>query len=73
MIEKNLIFVDCFDSEFKNNTYKIYQFIDLDSMTVITGTNLNNNINLDNYKGKSIPCELGIKGNKIKVLSIKTK
>lgn len=73
MIEKNLVYMGCFESDFKGNKYTIYQFIDVNSMTLLTGSNLNDNIDLSAYVGKEITCYLAIKGNKIKVDSIKTK
>lgn len=73
MLEVNLCYMGSFDSQFKGNKYIIYQFVDLNSMTIITGTNLNDCIDLTDYVGKEVTCFVKIKGNALKVDSIKTK
>lgn len=64
----NLLYLDSFDSDFNGNTYKIYQFLDKSSLTVISGTNLDVKGDLVPYKAYN--CNVEFRRNKLKVTSI---
>ena len=60
-----LIFLDSFESEFKGNTYKIFRFLDTQSLTILSGTNL-----VGEYKPyKMYNCDVEFRKNKLKVIS----
>lgn len=65
----NLVFLESFNSSFKNKDYIIYQFLDPKSLTIISGTDLD-------LKGKSLQVfdsydvEIGLKSGKLKVLRV---
>lgn len=65
----NLVFLEEFKSSFKDKDYRIFQFLDPKSLTIISGTDLD-------LKGKklevfeSYDVEIGIKSGKLKVLRV---
>lgn len=61
----NLVFLDSFDSEFKGNNYKIFRFLDPQSLTIISGTNLKGTY--EQYK--TYNCIIEFNHNKLKVVS----
>ena len=63
-MEMTLLFLDSFESELKNKKYKIYRFLDPNSLTILTGTDLNNVY----VPYKSYKCMIEFKNNKLKVL-----
>lgn len=63
-MQLTLLFLDSFESEFKGKTYKVYRFIDPNTLIVINGTDLN-----DVYVPyKSYKCLVEFKNNKLKVI-----
>lgn len=61
----NLVFLDSFDTEFKGNNYKIFRFLDPQSLNILSGTNLK-----DTYEQyKTYNCIVEFKNNKLKVVS----
>lgn len=67
-MQLNLAFIDSFESEFNGATYKIYQFIDPKSLTIISGTNLELKGKLEQWKIYS--CTIDLRRNKLKVISV---
>lgn len=61
-----LIFLDSFESEYKENRYFISRFIDPSSLTIITGTNLN--LSFEPYKVYNCVVEWNSKKGKLKVV-----
>lgn len=63
-----LVYLGKFETEFKGNKYVIYQFLHPNSMTILSGTNLEfpKDLILDN----DYTCEIAYKNNKIKVIGI---
>lgn len=62
----NLVLLNIFENEFKDNNYTIYQFVDPQSLTIINGSNLKGNFKI----GEKYDCLLEIKNGKLKVSSI---
>lgn len=62
-----LIFLDCYETEFKDKKYVIYRFIEPHSFVVITGTNLN--LSFVQYKLYNCEVEWNSRKNSLKVLS----
>lgn len=60
----NLFFLDSFDSEFKGKTYTIYRFLDVQSLQIISGTNLKG----DFEQYKLYKCRIEWNHNKLKVV-----
>lgn len=63
-MQLTLLYLDCFESEFKGKTYKVYRFIDPNTLTIITGTDLN----VVYVPYKSYKCLVEFKNNKLKVI-----
>lgn len=61
-----LVYLDCFETEFKNKKYCVYRFLDPNSLNIITGTDLN--LKFEPYT--SYNCVIEFKSNKLKVTSI---
>lgn len=61
-----LVYLDCFESEFKGKKYFIYRFLDPNSLNIITGTDLN--LTFEPYN--TYNCVIEFKSNKLKVTSI---
>lgn len=66
MIERKMIFVDTFESDFKGNHYKILRFFDVETLNLYSATNLN----LELEKGKFYTCTLDYKKGKIVVSDV---
>lgn len=62
----SLVLLGFFESELKDKKYKIYQFIDVNSLTIINGTDLGDSLEI----GKTYKCLVTIKNGKLKVTSI---
>ena len=62
----SLVLLGSFESELKDKKYKIYQFIDVNSLTIINGTDLGDNLEI----GKTYKCNVSIKNGKLKVTSV---
>lgn len=63
-----LVYVDGFDTIFKDNTYYIYQFVDPQTLTII---NYSTMVKLDKLVvGNLYDCILTIKKNKLSIQSI---
>lgn len=62
----NLIFLDTFDSEFKGKTYKIFRFMDPNSLQVLSGTDLKGAYEV--YK--IYKCKVEYTHNKLKVVDV---
>lgn len=67
MLERTLLFVETFDSEFKGRKYVISKFLDTDNLTFINGTNLSVK-GLE--RGKAYKCVIEPKGNKLVVTDV---
>lgn len=64
-MELTLIYLDSFESELKGKTYKIFRFLDPNSLTIINGTDLEQSfIPYTSYK-----CVVEFKNNKLKVIA----
>lgn len=61
-----LIFLDSFESEFKDTKYLISRFVDPTSLTIITGTNLN--LSFEPYHVYECEVEWNSKKGKFKVV-----
>lgn len=61
-----LIFLDSFETEFKDTKYLISRFVDPSSLTIITGTNLN--LSFEPYKVYNCLIEWNPKKGKFKVV-----
>lgn len=62
---REMIFVNSFESNFKDKDYVIYRFVDPETLNIYTGTNLG-----DAYEpGHTYECQLSLKRNKIVVVS----
>lgn len=66
MIKRKMILVDVFESDFKGNHYKISRFVDVETLNLYSGTNLN----LELEKGKIYACTLDYKNGKIVVSNV---
>lgn len=64
-MELTLIFLDSFESELKGKTYNIFRFLDPNSLTIITGTDLNQSF----VPYKEYKCMIEFKNNKLKVVT----
>lgn len=64
-----LVYLDCFETEFKDQKYCVYRFLEPQSLQVLTGTNLN--LSLEQYKHYIAIVEW--KNRKLKVTSITNK
>lgn len=64
-MDLKLMFLDCFDSEFKDKNYKIFRFVDLQSLSIISGTDLEGEF--EPYKVYN--CHVEWKHNKFKVVA----
>ena len=64
-MELNLIFLDSFESELKGKSYKIFRFLDPNSLTIITGTDLKEVY----VPYKTYKCLIEFKNNKLKVVT----
>ena len=62
-----LIYLDCYETEFKDEKYTIYRFIEPHSFVVITGTNLN--LSFTQYQLYNCVVEWNSRKNKLKVIS----
>lgn len=65
-MQLKLLFLDCFETEFKGKKYCVYRFLDTNSLQVISGTDLN--LKFEPYKAYN--CVIEWKNNKLKVTSI---
>lgn len=67
MLEKTLLMVDYFESEFKGKYYKISKFFDIDSGQFYTGTDLD----LDKSSiGECFECTLDFHNKKMSVTKV---
>ncbi len=66
MIKRKMILVDVFESDFKGNHYKISRFVDIETLSLYSATNLNLNLEV----GKIYACTLDYKKGKIVVTSV---
>lgn len=67
LVKLELVYMDCFETEFKDTKYCIYRFLEPQSLNIITGTNLN--LSFEQYK--HYICIVEWKGKKgLKVTSI---
>ena len=64
-----LVYLDCFETEFKDQKYRVYRFLEPQSLQVLTGTNLN--LSFEQYKHYIAIVEW--KNRKLKVTSITNK
>lgn len=60
----NLFYLDSFDTEFKGKTYKIFRFLDVQSLQIISGTDLKGEF--EQYK--MYKCRVEWKNKKLKVV-----
>ena len=68
-MQVKLMFLGTYDFSPKDKpekSYKIYQFVDLNSLQVIVGTDLNVKLKEEEYYN----CLLELKGNKLRVKSV---
>ena len=63
-----LIFLGSFETEFKGNKYIIYQFLHPNSMSVLSGTNLD--LKKELILDSDYNCEIALRSGKIKVVGI---
>ena len=62
----NLFFLDSFESEFKGKKYEIYRFLDIQSLQIISGTDLKGVFKqYELYK-----CRVEWKNKKLKVVGV---
>lgn len=66
MIQRKMLFVDSFESEFRGNHYKIDRFVDLETLNIYSATNIKG----DFQNGKVYTCTLNYKNNKLVVISV---
>lgn len=67
-----LVFLNSFDSQFKDNTYHIAQFVDLQTLNILNYSSTNLDIIKHLVIGNSYECTLTIKNkNKLSIDSIK--
>lgn len=64
-MEFKLIYLECFESEFKGKKYVIYRFLDPNSLNILSGTDLN--LSFEPYK--VYKCRVEFTHNKLKVIS----
>lgn len=62
-----LLYVTCFDSEFKGNSFKLYQFFDKYTLQIFYGTNIKGDLK----ELKEYDCTLVANGKKLKVVACK--
>lgn len=65
LVKIKLVYLDCFESDFKDKKYTIYRFLDPNTLSVLSGTNLN----LSFIQYKTYECVVEWKNNKLKVVS----
>lgn len=65
IVERELVFVDKFESEFKDKKYSICRFVDPESLNVYNATNIDGHFE----KGMSYLCSIAYKKNKLVVIS----
>lgn len=63
-----LIYLGYFETEFKGENYKIYQFLHPNSMSIISGTNLE--LKKELILDTDYNCEIALRRNKIKVINV---
>lgn len=63
-----LFLLDTFDTSFNEKDYHIYQFVDQQSLTILTYSTTDNNLGLE--KSKTYDCVVGIKKSKLYVLEV---
>lgn len=68
MIQKDLLLVDYFESDFKGKKYKICKFYDVYSGVYYTGSNLD--LDVEKLMFKEVKCNLEYKNKKMVVASI---
>lgn len=66
MLERNLLYLESFNSEFKGKKYKISRFVDVQTLQMFSGTNLKNEL----VKGNVYKCMLEPKSTKLTVASV---
>ena len=64
-MEFTLVYLDNFETEFKGKKYKVYRFLDVQSLTIITGTDLKEVY----VPYKTYKCLVEFKNNKLKIVS----
>lgn len=64
---KKMICVSYFENEFKGKDYKIYRFLDKETMNIYSATNIEGDFDI----GKEYVCDLAFKRSKIVVTSAK--
>lgn len=64
-MELKLIFLDSFESDYKDKKYKIFRFLDPNSLQFISGTDLNEVF----VPYKVYTCLVEFKNNKLKVIT----
>ena len=63
-----LIYLGCFETEFKDQPYKIYQFLHPNSMTILSGTNLE--LKKELILDTDYNCEIALRRGKMKVINV---
>lgn len=69
MFTKPLLFVETFESEFKGNKYSISMFVDTQSLTLLSATDIKTDFELK--EGTCYNCVIEPKGSKFKVIQVK--
>lgn len=65
MIKRQMVYIDGFDSVFKDKEYNISRFVDIQTLFLYTGTNLKGDFEI----GKTYNCVLEYKNRKLVVIS----
>ena len=65
LIEREMILADHFESEFRGNKYNIYRFVEPETLSIYTATNIEGEFEI----GETYTCQVGFKRNKLVVLS----
>lgn len=65
MIKKDLVYCGSFESKYKGKNYVISRFIDEQSLSIVSGTDIEDI--QDCEKGDTVTCTLDIKGKKVVV------
>ena len=66
----NLCLCNCFETDFRNKHYYIYQFVDSTTLSIL---NYSTEESIPYKIGDYVDCEVGIKNSKLYVLSVSTK
>lgn len=68
MFTLELLFLESRENEFKGKKYMLSTFIDTQSLTIIYGVD----INLKLVEGTKYKCVVNLRGNKFRVVDVKT-